>query len=256
MADGLGRVILRKGNPLYEAKMYLRSLNILYGARGLMNHLVYKKMYELVYDLADLDIVEVGAGAGAGSIAIASAIKESGKKSRLIVIEKCEGGSRTRYGDYQTNLKIIKDNFKRYGVDDKTELFPKKLTFENKDEIISLIKTGKIAALIIDADGRIDRDFFLFWPLLETGGIIVMDDYEDSTKISQLSSILNRYTPAGKRKMLMTYRLINQFIEWGLFKISCKVERAVFGYKPENADFNRFDLKVCEKIIKDVEKIP
>ena len=213
--------------------------------QGMMSQVVYEKIYNSVYNLPDFDIIEIGGGAGAGSIAIARAMQDSAKKSRLIVVEKCEGGSRAAFGDYQTNLNLINSNFKRSGIENIITLFPKKLTYENGNEVISLIKTNKIAALILDADGRIDRDFFLFWPFLVTGGLIIIDDFQDCSKYLPLYSTFRR-----AKKKTLTYRLLNQIIEWGLFGISCVEEgKTVFGYKPQNTDFNKFDLQVCERIV-------
>jgi predicted O-methyltransferase YrrM len=249
MVIEITRTILRKMCYLYEAIMYPKFFKIKIEANGLMSPFVYKKMYELVYGLSDLDIIEVGGGAGAGSIAIASAMKDANKKSNLIVIEKCEGGSRAAFGDYQTNLNLINYNFKRFGVENIITLFPNTLSYGNRTEVICLIRTDNIAAMILDADGRIDRDFFLFWPFLNTGGIIIIDDYENCSKCLSIS---DNHLPTIKKK-IMTYRLLNQIMKWGLFEMSSKVGKTVFGYKPENADFNKFDLRACEKIIEGVE---
>ncbi len=53
----------------------------------------YAAIYDAVYAGPDLDIVEMGARGGAASVAIDKAPIESGKSSKLIVVEKCEGMS-------------------------------------------------------------------------------------------------------------------------------------------------------------------
>ncbi|BAY32320.1 hypothetical protein NIES2107_42080 [Nostoc carneum NIES-2107] len=215
---------------------------------GMLLPLVYKKIYQLCLQLPDLDIIEVGGAAGTGSIAIGWSIRDSQKKSKLIVVEKCQGGTRTDVGGYTENLELIQKHFENFGVTEQVRLFPQELTFSNGQEAIALINTPKIAAFIHDADGRIDRDFYLFWPLLQPGGLIIVDDYANEAKFQPIS---DRH-PQGGAKSLITYRLLNQMIEWGLFQTTYKVGKTIFGIKPPHADFSRFNLQTCQKIIAEV----
>lgn len=85
---------------------------------------IYKQIYKIVYKLPDLDIIEIGGASGAGSIAAAWAMWDSRKKSKLIVVEKCEGGSRAQFGTREDNYDKIKQNFKRFDVDEQIILYP------------------------------------------------------------------------------------------------------------------------------------
>ena len=71
--------------------------------RGMLNPKTYKALYEEVRALPDLPFVEVGAASGAGTISIGWAFADSGKRAKILSVEKCEGGSRTRYGGYSDN---------------------------------------------------------------------------------------------------------------------------------------------------------
>ena len=212
----------------------------------------YRLIYNTVRALPDLPIVEIGGAAGAGSIALAWALQDSGKKSKVVAIEKCDGGSRSNYGGYDENLKIIQDNFRRFGVEERIVLYPHGLSFENGHEMADLIETDEIAAFFHDADGRLDRDFYLFWPRLRPGGLIIVDDYEEKTSNFQAISKLH---PTGGAKHLTTFRLLNQMIDWGLFQIDSIKGNTVLGYKPASADFSRFDMRICQKIIRDVQRM-
>jgi predicted O-methyltransferase YrrM len=203
---------------------------------GMLLPLVYKKIYQLCCQLPDLDIIEVGGAAGTGSIAIAWAMRDRKKKSKLIVVEKCQGGTRTDVGGYAENLELIQKHFESFGIREQVRLFPQELTFENGQEAIALINTPNISALIHDADGRIDRDFYLFWPLLQPGGLIIVDDYANEAKFQPIS---DRH-PQG--------------IAWGLFKTTYKIGKTIFGIKPPNADFSRFNLETCQNIIEEVNQ--
>jgi predicted O-methyltransferase YrrM len=212
---------------------------------GMLRARVYQQLYETITRAPDLDVVEVGAGGGASSIALAWAFQDNHRESKLIVIEKCEGGSRTYYGDYRINYNILTANLQKYGVRDYIRLYPKYLTLKNKDEVLALIDTNRIGGLIHDADGRIDRDFLIFWPLLVSGGVIIIDDFEDKPEFQPIST----QSPDGGTKKLRTYRLLNQFMQWGLFETDRIVDGTVFGHKPAEADFGRFKLDECAAII-------
>ena len=234
----LGRPLVR----VYRRLAYPRFYDLMTKTRGMLAPGIYKEIYESLYKLPDLDVVEVGGAAGSGSISAAWGMLESGKKSHLIVIERCEGGSRARYGDYNTNLQIILDNFRKFGVLDQIVLFPYNLTFENQVEAKALIQTPQIAGLVHDADGRLDRDFAIFYPLLTDNGLIIVDDYENIP--------LNRRQTGGDTKKLITYRLLNQLLDWELVKIDKVMGNTVFGHKPIGADFSRFSLERCAEIVR------
>jgi predicted O-methyltransferase YrrM len=216
---------------------------------GMINPRTYKKLYDEIYKLPDKDIVEVGGATGGASIFIAKAMKSSGKKSNLLVIEKCAGGSRTELGDYNKNKKLILDNFKRFNIREKITPFLEELTFEKGPLVKNFIKTDQISAIIHDADGRIDRDFSLFWELLMPEGLIVIDDYANIPVYKEISE---RY-PAGGTKYLITYHLLNQFIEWGLFEEVFRIGKTIFGKKPKNASFDKFSLARCNEILEKIE---
>ena len=66
--------------------------------RGMLTPALYQKIYRSIYKMPDYDIVEVGAALGASSVAIALGIKDSKKRSKVIVVEKCEGGRELMWG--------------------------------------------------------------------------------------------------------------------------------------------------------------
>ena len=235
---------------LYLKYKYGKFYKMMLETGGMINPRVYKQLYKEILDLPDLDIVEVGGASGSASIFIAKAMKESFKKNHLIVIEKCYGGTRTKFGDYQTNKAMILNNFRKFEVIDKIIPFLEELTYDNGILIKKYIRTNKISALIHDADGQIDRDFYLFWEMLIPGGLIVIDDYVNLPRFKEISEMY----PAGGTKFLKTFHLLNQFKEWGLFEEKYRIGKTIFGAKPENADFKHFDTEVCNKILNEIEQ--
>lgn len=219
--------------------------------QGMLDPKVYRELYRLAVESPDLDIIEIGGAAGAGSVALARGLVEAGKAASVIVVEKLEGGSRTELGARDDNIRRIESNFETHGVAHKVRLFPHELTFENGHEVVAMVATADIAALVHDADGRVDRDFFLFWPLLRDGGAIVIDDYADAPE--NYRPISPRY-PLGGAKGVVTYRLTNQLIAWGLFEPTLTMGNTLFGTKPAAADWSRFDRAACERIVAGVAR--
>ena len=185
---------------------------------------VYAELYNVARIAPDLDIVEVGAGGGAGSVSVALALVDAGKKSHLITVEKCEGGSRSKYGGRNENLLWLEQVFKDFGVADRIKIFAERLSLENGRKVQSLIETDRISCLIHDADGRIDRDFTLFFPLLIDGGYVIIDDYVEKADFKPISMEF----PFGGTKGLITYRLVNQIIEWDLIKVDKVLNKLIF----------------------------
>ena len=247
-----GKSIIKKISNTFQVKFGAPQLRRFYkitlDARGMLHPRIYYQMYSAMLPLQDLDVVEIGGAAGASSIALALGMKESGKQSKLIVIEKCEGGSRLPLGDYNYNYAQIVKNLQAFDVWEQVRLFPEYLTLENGQDVLDMIKTPKIAALIHDADGRIDRDFYLFWEHLIPGGTIIIDDCEDKAEYKEISE---RY-PDGGTKKITTYRLTQLFLEWSLLTIDHIERGTVFAHKPQDADFTKFDLAACERLVANI----
>jgi predicted O-methyltransferase YrrM len=244
------RAVLRAVYHTYVRTAHRRFYDLKARTRGMLSPMIYRRMYLLARALPDLDVIEIGGASGGGSIALALGLNESGKNARLIVVEKLQGGSRSRYGGYRDNLDIIQRNFGEFGVEERIVLFPYELTFDNGNDVLALVSTSRIAAFIHDADGRLDRDFLLFWPLLQPGGLIIIDDYSNTANYTPISD----EHPQGGIKSVMTYRLLNQMIAWGLFNPFETMGHTVFGRKPHAANFTRFDLATCTRIIDGIKR--
>ncbi len=215
---------------------------------GMLDSQVYRRLHHEVRQQPDLDIVEIGAATGTASVAMGWALKERRRKSKVIVVEKCERGSRARKGGYEQNVSIIQTNWKRFGVDRQLCLYPHGISLKNGHEVLDLISTPQIAGFVHDADGRIDRDFFLFWPRLREGGFIVVDDVENAfqEKIREDGTV----EVFGKR--VLTWQLLEKFREWGLFDPVWERHGTVFGRKPVGGSFAKFDAEWCNAVAKEV----
>lgn len=223
---------------LVRRAQYGRFYDLQQETGGLLSPGHYERIFNEIRKLHDFDIVEIGGAAGAASIAIGWALKRDHKQSRLIIVEKCEGGTRTQYGGKLENLNRLQHNLRRFGVDDQCTIFPEYLTFENGAEALQLIRTPQLAALIMDADGWIHRDFHFFWPRLHPDGLIIVDDYEEGRD----------------PKHDLTFQLLNQLTTWGLFEKVDTVGSLVLGRKPPDGDIRNLDLKACASIVDSVSR--
>ena len=226
-------------SPLANAAkriLYGRFYKLQRATEGLLSPAAYKLIYERMRATPDLDSIEIGGASGTASIAIAWAKAEAGHQSRHIVVEKLEGGSRDKYGGFQDNLARFNGNLAEFGAAGRVELFPHYLTPENGRQVIDLVRTGQIGGLMCDADGRLDRDFTLFLPLVHPEAAIIIDDFH----------------PSRTWKHGMTYRLLNQFIAWELFILEESPHGMAFGRRHPHADVSRIDPEVCADIIDSV----
>ena len=137
-------------------------------ANGMLDPLVYAEINRRSATVK-ADIVEVGTAHGAATIALALGAPEG---IRVKTIEKFEGGSRVRYGSIEDNLAIIAENFAHFGVSDRIDLF-----IGTPQTTLAALEVDEIGLLLIDADGCIDRDFRLYYDMLQPGAPIIIDDY-------------------------------------------------------------------------------
>ena len=231
---------LMTSRAAYAARylLYGRFATLQHVTEGLLSPAVYKLIYERFRAAPDLDTIEVGGAAGSASVAVAWAKIESGQRSKHIVIEKLRGGSRHRFGGFDENLDRFNRHLAHFGAAERIALFPHDLTLENGPEVIALVETPRIAGFITDADGRLDRDFALFLPLVHPDGVIVVDDYH----------------PARSWKHALTWRLLNQLIEWKLFILDEVRRGTAFGRPHPEAHLSRLDPAVCAQIIDSVKR--
>ncbi len=218
------------------------------GLGGMLEWRTYRRIYRELSKRPDLDAVEIGAARGAGSVAAAWSYRDLKRKGALIVVEKLDRGSRTGDGSYEQNRHSIEQVFEHFNVADHIRLFPHHLTLKNGPEAVSLIRTGRLSSLIHDADGRLERDFSLFWPLLIDDAFIMVDDYEE---IVEKKSGANGVFYLSKK--LLTYRLLNKLADWGLFVFDDVENGTAFGRKPAGADFQRLDMEECRRIVEEVK---
>lgn len=241
-----GRYASHYPRSIFNIFRYSRFQKIKKKTRGMLSAKTYAKIYDAIYHGPDLDVVEIGAHGGAISVCVALALKNSGKTSSVIVVERCEGSEMDDFGIAQDNLFFLENIFREFGVRDKITIFPREITYKNGEEVKSMITTARIACLIHDADGFIDRDFYIFWPILVDGGMIIIDDYAPDRSFRPVSD----KWPMGGTKARRTWLLVNKLVDWGLLNKCTVIDyQTLFAFKPKNADFGRFDRGQLYEIV-------
>lgn len=214
---------------------------------GMLSSEVYFNAYREARKVKELDILEIGAARGAGSVSLALGIKESKSSSKLISVEKFDGGSNIEFGNKNANLENIRKLFNQYGVSDIIEVFPEYLEYSNFEKLKSKITTSEIGLLMIDADGRLDIFLPMLWDMIPEGTTIILDDYKENYKFRVKS---DRY-PQGRTKELTCYRLLNELIRMNkLFKTKL-IDATMFTTKTGGA-FSQTELQRLAEIVEGV----
>lgn len=145
-------------------------------ANGMLPLSVYKALWECVAQAPGPNVVEVGTAHGAATIALALGAKNAGIQVRIHTIDRLGGkfSSRAQYGSVKQNKEIVLRNFARAGVAECISLF-----VGSTDEFVASGRCPeRIDLLMLDADGRIDRDLLHFYNLLSAKAMIVIDDVD------------------------------------------------------------------------------
>lgn len=150
------------------------ALDLAERAGGLLPREVYDEIYSVAESVTGTTFVEVGTAHGAATIAMALGGQAAGSRPMVLTIDRLGGtfSSRSKFGAISENEKVVRENFASAGVTDCVELF-----VGTSDDFVSAGKTPKeINLLMLDADGRIDRDLLYFYDRMPIGSPIIIDD--------------------------------------------------------------------------------
>lgn len=199
--------------------------------RGMLHPRVYASLYREARRLSDKPFVEIGAASGSATIALAWGYRDVGHVSRIVAVERCHSGSRSQYGGFSDNLAILTRNLEQHHVEDRVHLFTEALTAESARDLVGQHGLEAISGFMHDADGHLDRDFPIFWPLTEPGGLIVVDDYLTAEELASMT--VSRHPALPKYKLTRT--LLEILIDHRLFVPIGRVNHTCFGRKPDPA---------------------
>jgi hypothetical protein len=194
-------------------------------ADGMLPAIVYQRLYEYACDVPlACDVIEIGAGSGAGTVALAWGLLERAGDARVIAVDRCFGGSRLRFGGFHENLTRLRATLNEHGVTDRVRLLPIELNECSYTQVLGKIARRRVGLVVLDADGRLDRDLLRLWPYLSDGSHIVVDDCIERAAYRPVSAAY----PVGGAKFTLTARIVNYLIKEGLLEIVEAIGKTFF----------------------------
>jgi len=194
---------------------------------GMLRASVYRAIYEAGYQCGGGTLVEVGTAHAAGTISLALGMQASGHQGSIYTFDKIAGGSRDAFGDIETNRRIIEGNLAHFGVSHLVKL----CIGDVADNVDKVPAHAPINLLMLDADGRIDRDFQFFFKRLAAGAPVIIDDVVEVVRVNRL----NRKRYKVDSKMKLSFLLLRHFIHQGLITPGRVIGATYFGHAPDPA---------------------
>lgn len=213
-----------------NALTFLRKMTK--AANGMLSDSVYEEIFRLSAIAKPRNIVEIGTAHGAATIAIGLGALSESTDFSIWTVDKLGGrfSSRSAYGSVEANRAIVESNFTKAGISDKVSLF-----VGDSDEFATQSNVPKsIDFLMLDADGRIDRDLLNFYPRLAVGANVIIDDADNTIWLSKN----HEGVPFIDNKHRTTELLMNGYCEAGFLTLEKRVNETAF-CKKTNKTFNR-----------------
>ncbi|MGZ8997872.1 MAG: class I SAM-dependent methyltransferase [Allosphingosinicella sp.] len=172
---------------------------------GMLPLAVYRRIYETAAARHGT-FVEIGTSQGAATIAMALGAKAAGKPFRIYSVDNFIMGSRPKGGSPGEKLAIVRRGYEAFGVAGSIENI-----VGTSADLPGPEKLPGIDLLLIDADGRIDRDLALLHERLSPDCPVIVDDVDDAAHFVML---VGRLTFDQKHRA--THLLLERFLEAGL----------------------------------------
>ena len=102
-----------------------------------------------------------------------------------------------------------------------------------------------ISLIMLDADGRIDRDFDLFFDRLAPGAAVIIDDVSPEIRVKSLKKSFEVHELRIDQKHRITHQLINLFERKGLI-VGAIHESTYFGVKQAGSHYASAAPEVIE----------
>lgn len=183
-------------------------------ANGMLPVRVYERLTTLAHRARPAVIVEVGTAHGAATIAMATGAKAAGAVFHLYTVDPFSGfSSRAAFGGVEDNLRVVGAALRQFGVVDCVTVVVGTVT-----DLVTRLPSGAVDLLLIDADGRIDRDLAAVYDRLAPGADIVIDDVDGDVCLTRFANRLycdqkHRLTRLIVDRLLASGHLVNEHVE-------------------------------------------
>lgn len=195
---------------------------------ALMSKAVYEALFDATAKNGPRQVLEIGTAHGAGTIALALGAEAGGHDTRITTVDTLQAlpdipSSRAEFGDVTQNREIVLGNFRHAGVENRITLH----VGRSESYTAQADKDLKIDMLILDADGRIDRDLVLFGHHLAPGALIVVDDIDGRVNVALRGGRL-----AIDLKHVISEKLTKRLVEEGYLVFERRVIDTSFFHAP------------------------
>lgn len=154
------------------------------GANGMLGPDVYARLFALARHARPRTIVEIGTAHGAATIAVALGARAGGAPCHAYTVDPFAGfSSRVKFGSSADNLRIVGEAFSRFGVADCITV-----VVGTSADLLPHLPDRPIDLLLIDADGRLDRDLALLFDRLAADANVVIDDVDGATCLTRFQN--------------------------------------------------------------------
>ncbi|WP_395397556.1 class I SAM-dependent methyltransferase [Novosphingobium sp. BL-8A] len=179
------------------------------------------QVYARIYQTAQRGglIVEVGTALGAATVALALGLKHSGRAGHVFTFDPMTGGPRRSVGSAEKRIARIRQNLAHYGVTDLVTITPHDLCGG-----LSALPDGPVSVLMLDADGRIDRDLEILNDRLVRDCSLIIDDVADLVRVKRRGAVYRIDS-----KMRLSWLLTNKLIASGSLSTGQKLVDTYFG---------------------------
>lgn len=180
------------------------------------------QVYARIYETAQRGglIVEVGTALGAATVALALGLKHSGRPGHVFTFDPMTGGPRRSVGSAEKRIARIRHNLAHYGVADLVTITPRDLPSG-----LSALPDGQVVSvLMLDADGRIDRDLETLHGRLAHDCSLIIDDVADLVRVKRRGAVYRIDS-----KMRLSWLLTNKLIASGSVSAGQQLVDTYFG---------------------------
>lgn len=191
-------------------------------ANGMLPMPVYREIYRVAAGVAGGNFVEIGTAHGAATIAAALGAGLRERDFTVWSVDQLGGrfSSRRAFGSPKDNAQIIADNFRSANVIQSVRLF-----VGSSEEFFSSQECpDEIDFLLLDADGRLDRDLAFCLSKMAPGSPIVIDDVDDGIYLSRDHDGL----PYIDLKHRISSLLLSAYENEGLLRVTTRLENTAF----------------------------
>lgn len=186
---------------------------------GMMRPDVYEAVHDAALTAPDGLFVEIGTAHGASAVCLGAAAKERGL--RVKTFDSFRAGGRLNYDDADENERIARRNIERYDLSGT-------VTVARCDaaDVPGLIDEP-ISLLMLDCDGRIDRDLSALFDRLAPGAVVIIDDCAKRSRVRDRGDGTCRID----QKHLLTWALTRSLCDNGILVPSHVSHQTWFGVK-------------------------